>query len=72
MRVLYVDQKNKILELTLKELIVKGKKKMLTSFDDLKHGKKFSGVVVGESHDSYIIKFFNNLKGFLRFEEAKY
>lgn len=71
MRVLSVDRVNKILELTLKELIIKNKKKMPLDFEELTHGKKFSGCIVGESHEAYIVKFFNDLKGFLWFDEVK-
>lgn len=47
MRVLNINPLKKILELTLKESIVKGKKKMLETFDNLEYGKKFTGHIVG-------------------------
>ena len=71
MRVLNVDLEKKKVELTLKELIVKNKKKMPTTFEGLEHGKRFSGIVVGENDHSYQLKFFNNLKGFLRLEDVQ-
>lgn len=46
-KILSVDPKKKVIELTLKDLLIRGKKRMPTSFDDVDHGKKFSGVIVG-------------------------
>ena len=46
-RVLSVDAEKKVLELTLKDLLIRGKKKMPMNFDEVEHGKKFAGVIVG-------------------------
>lgn len=70
-RVLSVDAEKKVLELTLKDLLIRGKKKMPMNFDEVEHGKKFAGVIVGQNHNSYIVKFYNELKGFLRFDEVQ-
>lgn len=46
-RILFVNQEQKIVELTLKDLLIRNKKKMPLSFNEVEHGRKFTGVIVG-------------------------
>jgi ribosomal protein S1 len=73
MRILAVNSSKRIVELTLKELLVKGKKKMPVSANDdmVTQGRKMTGVVVSKNQNGLILKFYGDLKGFLRFENLK-
>lgn len=62
-----------ILELTMKESIVKEKVFVPKDIDDprIKNGVKLSGVLVAQTDLGYIIEYYNDLRGFLPFESLE-
>ncbi len=60
----------KLIELTCKESILKGTRKMPDTLD-LKHGDLWTGYVVAENSNGFIVKFWDNLKGYIRHEDYK-
>ncbi|CAI2362226.1 unnamed protein product [Moneuplotes crassus] len=64
---------SEILELTMKESIVKNKVFTPLNLDDpmIKNGVKMTGVLKARDEKGYIIEYFNNLRGFLPFDNLE-
>ena len=71
LRIMSVNSRLKRLELSLKDSLVKNRKKMPVGPNDenlLSPGHKFSGIVVSQNDYGYIVQFYD-VKGLLKYDE---
>ena len=64
-RVLVVDLENRFVLLTRKKALINSELTPLTSYNDIKEGDIYDGVVSAIFKNGLLIKFYNNVKGFI-------
>ena len=70
-RVLSVDTAGKKMTLTMKPSLLDSNIEVLSDYQDAQTGVAYYGVIIGSSEKGYVFKFFNDIQGFLPFQDIE-